>query len=113
MWVGYNAIVTVGNTQLTDGTDGNQPRGTKVIRNLVHEVGVFGKQVYAYVQSLACEAELIGNIFFNGARAGINFNDGLSGGNIVKNNLLFNFVRETLDPGNFNSWDRQPHMTTV
>ena len=76
-------------------------------------MGVFGKQVCAYVQSLACETDLTGNIFFNGAQAGINFNDGFSGGNILKNNLLFNFVRETLDPGNFNSWDRQPHMTTV
>ena len=113
VWVGDNAIVAVGSTQLIDGTDGNQPRGTKVIRNLVHEVGVFGKQVCAYVQSLACETELTGNIFFNGARAGINFNDGFGGGNVVKNNLLFNFVRETLDHGNFNSWDRQPYMTTV
>ena len=113
VWVGDNAIVAVGSTQLIDGTDGNQPRGTKVIGNLVHEVGVFGKQVCAYVQSLACETELIGNIFFNGPRAGINFNDGFGGGNVLKNNLLFNFVRETLDHGAFNSWDRQPYVTTV
>ena len=66
------------------------------------EVGVFGKQACAYVQSLACETELTGNIFFNGARAGINFNDGFSGGNIVKNNLLFNFVLE-----NLGSWKLQ------
>ncbi|XP_065906254.1 uncharacterized protein [Dysidea avara] len=113
VWVGDNAIVVVGSTQLIDGTDGNQPRGTKVIGNLVHEVGVFGKQVCAYVQSLACETELIGNVFFNGPRAGINFNDGFGGGNIVKNNVLFNFVRETLDHGTFNSWDRQPYLTKV
>ena len=56
--MGDNAIVAVGSAQLMDGTDGNQPRGTKVIGNLVHEVGVFGKQVCAYVQSLACETEL-------------------------------------------------------
>ena len=52
MWVGDNAIVAVGNTQMIDRTDGNQPRGTKVIGNLVHEVGLFGKQVRVYVQSL-------------------------------------------------------------
>ena len=52
-----NAIVAVGSTQLTDGTNGNQPRGAKITGNLVHEVGVFGKQVCAYVQSLACETE--------------------------------------------------------
>ena len=87
--------------------------GTKVMKNLVHEVPVFGKQVCAYVQSLACETELTGNIFFNGARAGINFNDGFGGDNAVKNNLLFNFVCEALDHGNFNSWDRQLYMKTV
>ena len=32
---------------------------------------------------------------------------------MVKNNLLFNFVCEALDHGNFNSWDRQPYMTTL
>jgi len=84
-----------------------------VIGNLVHEVGVYGKQVCAYVQSLACETELIGNVFFNGPRAGINFNDGFGGGNLLKNNLVFNFVRETLDHGTFNSWDRQPYITKV
>ena len=31
----------------------------------------------------------------NGPRAGINFNDGFMGGNIVENNLIFNWVRET------------------
>ena len=113
VWVGDNAIVAVGSAELMDGTDGNQPRGTKVIGNLVHEVGVFGKQVCAYVQSLACETNLTGNVFFNGPRAGINFNDGFGGGNVVKNNLLFNFVRETHDHGPINSWDRQPYLTEV
>ena len=113
VWVGDNAIVAVGSAQLIDGTDGNQPRGTKVIGNLVHEVGVFGKQVCAYVQALACETELIGNVFFNGPRAGININDGFGGGNVLQNNLLFNFVRETLDHGPINTWDRQPYVTTV
>ena len=33
--------------------------------------------------------------------------------NIVKNNLLFNFVCIALDHGNFDSWDIQPYMTTL
>ena len=113
VWVGDNAIVAVGSAELMDGTDGSQPRGTKVIGNLVHEVGVFGKQVCAYVQSLACETHLTGNVFFNGPRAGININDGFGGGNVLENNLLFNFVRDTLDHGPINTWDRQPYLTTV
>ena len=113
VWVGDNAIVAVGTADLIDGTIGNQPRGTIVIRNLVHEIGIYGKQVCAYVQSVACQTELIGNVFFNGPRAGVNFNDGFGGGNLLKNNLMFNMVRETGDHGPFNSWDRQPYLTKL
>ena len=110
--MGDSAIAVVGTTQLIDGTDGNQPRGTLVINNIASEIGIFGKQTSAYFQSLACETSIIGNAFFNGPRAGINFNDGFGGGNFVHGNLLFNFVRETGDHGPFNSWDRQPYVTT-
>ena len=113
VWVGDNAIVAVGTADLIDGTIGNQPRGTLVIGNLVHEIGIYGKQVCAYVQSVACQTHLIGNVFFNGPRAGVNFNDGFGGGNLLKNNLMFNMVRETGDHGPFNSWDRQPYLTDV
>jgi len=50
---------------------------------------------------------------FNGPRAGININDGFGGGNELTKNLIFNEVRETYDHGPFNSWDRQPFLTTV
>ncbi|XP_065920298.1 uncharacterized protein [Dysidea avara] len=113
VWVGDNAIVAVGTAELIDGTNGNQPRGTQVIGNLVHEIGIYGKQVCAYVQSVACQTQLIGNVFFNGPRAGVNLNDGFGGGNLLKNNLIFNMVRETGDHGPFNSWDRQPYLTKV
>ena len=110
---GDSSIAVIGSTDLIDGTNGNQPRGTKVISNLIHENGIFGKQTSPYVQSLACQTELVGNVIFNGPRAGINFNDGFGGGNFLKNNLIFNMVRETGDHGPFNSWDRQPYLTEV
>jgi len=113
VWVGDNAIVAVGTADLIDGTSGNQPRGTQILGNLVHEIGIYGKQVCAYVQSVACQTKLVGNVFFNGPRAGINFNDGFGGGNILENNLMFNLVRETGDHGPFNSWDRQPYLTKL
>lgn len=113
VWSGDSGIVAIGEAELIDGTSGNQPRGVTVVGNLVHENGVFGKQTSAYVQSLACQTKLAGNVFFNGPRAGINFNDGFGGGNILQNNLVFNQVRETGDHGPFNSWDRQPYLTTV
>ena len=55
----------------------------------------------------------MGNIFFNGPRAGINFNDGFGGGSNVAENLLFNTCRESSDHGPFNSWDRQVFVTKV
>ena len=113
VWSGDSGIVIVGEAELIDGTNGNQPRAVTVVGNLVHENGVFGKQTSAYVQSLSCQNKISGNVFFNGPRAGINFNDGFGGGNLVANNLVFNHVRETGDHGPFNSWDRQPYLTTV
>ena len=110
-YAGDSAIAVVGSAKLIDGTDGNQPRGTKVIGNLAHEFGIWGKQTSFYIQAKACQTELRGNVFFNGPRAGINFNDGFGGGNLLQYNLGFNMVRETGDHGVFNSWDRQPFLT--
>ena len=113
IYTGDSAIAAIGSAELIDGTDGNQPRGTVITGNLMHEIGIFGKQTAGYVQSLACQTNVTGNVIFNGPRAGINFNDGFGGGNLVKNNLIFNMVRETEDHGTFNSWDRLPYLTDV
>ena len=113
VYVGDSAIAVLGSAELIDGTLGNQPQGTRIYSNLVHEVGIWGKETSAYFQSLACQTILTGNVFFNGPRAGINFNDGFGGGNFLESNLVFNMVRETGDHGPFNSWDRQPYLTGV
>jgi hypothetical protein len=113
VYTGDSAIAAVGSTDMINGTLGNQPRGTKIIGNLMHEIGIWGKQTSGYFQAVAAETELYGNVMFNGPRAGINFNDGFGGGNLVKMNLVFNMVRETIDHGPFNSWDRQPYLTEV
>ena len=113
VYTGDSAIAVVGGSDLINGTLGNQPRGTKVIGNLMHEIGIWGKQTSGYFQAVAAETELYGNVMFNGPRAGINFNDGFGGGNLVEMNLVFNMVRETVDHGPFNSWDRQPYLTKV
>ena len=113
VYVGDSAIAAVGTAELIDGTLGNQPRGTQILSNLVHEIGIWGKQTSAYFQSVVAETILRGNVMFNGPRAGINFNDGFGGGHFMENNLLFNWVRETSDHGPFNSWDRQPYLTKL
>lgn len=93
-----------------DATAGTQPRGTYVGFNVAHDVGIFVKQNSFYFQSESFENTIEGNIAYNGPRAGINFNDGLSGGSIVSRNLLFNFCRESSDHGPFNSWNRQVYL---
>jgi len=56
---------------------------------------------------------VLSNVFFNGPRAGINANDGFGGGDEIAYNLVFSTCRESGDHGPFNSWDRQPYLTTV
>ena len=96
-----------------DGTSGNQPRGTRIVGNIIHEIGIFQKQSSAYFQAQSCQTVISRNIIFNGPRAHINFNDQFGGGNIVEKNLLINACRETADHGPFNSWGRQPYVTKV
>ena len=111
--MGDSAVASIGSTELIDGTNGNQPRGNVITNNIMREVGIFGKQTSAYIQSLTAQTTFSNNVLFNGPRAGINFNDGFGGGHSVTGNLGFNMVRETGDHGPFNSWDRQPYLTMV
>lgn len=120
LWIGDTAIALWGDTSGSavkgmgwDGTDGNQPRFSQILHNFVHELGIFEKQSSFYFQAKSCQNTIKGNIFFNGPRAGINFNDGFGGGSNVTENLLFNTCRESGDHGPFNSWDRQVYVTKV
>eukprot|EP01083_Nonionella_stella_P019641 54547_1 len=96
-----------------DGTDGNQPRMINVMNNYVHELGIYEKQSSFFFQAKSCSNYIYGNIFYNGPRAGINYNDGFGGNSTILNNLLFNTCRESGDHGPFNSWDRQVYVTKV
>merc|ERR1712228_113939 len=96
-----------------DGTKGNQPREIIFTQNFVHEIGIWEKQSSMWFQAKSCSNVINGNIFFNGPRAGINFNDGFGGNSTMRKNLLFNTCRESGDHGPFNSWDRQVYVTKV
>ncbi len=120
VWIGSSAIAQWGYTNGSsaegmgpDGTAGNQPRFTNVSYNFVHELGIWEKQSSFYFQAKSCQNTLYRNIFFNGPRAGINFNDGFGGGSEIVENILFNTCRESSDHGPFNSWDRQVYVTKV
>ncbi len=133
---GDSAIVCLGSTQFFNGTRAAQqhgppaaaaaaagtppPRGlfgfptaNTIRHNLVDTVGVFGKQTSAYFKALSDSNVVLENVFLNGPRAAINFNDGGPGGEQLVGNLFFNFVRESGDHGMFNSWDRQPYLYTT
>jgi hypothetical protein len=60
-----------------DARDGNQPRYTHVVGNLVREIGLYQKQSSFWFQAVAARTHLDRNIHFNGPRAGVNFNDGM------------------------------------
>eukprot|EP00967_Tisochrysis_lutea_P018151 scaffold20574_cov34-Tisochrysis_lutea.AAC.4 len=82
-----------------DGTDGEHPRHTTVTGCVAREIGLYEKQSSFYVQAKTAEARVVGNVFFNGPRAGINFNDGFGGGDEIARNLVFSTCRESGDHG--------------
>eukprot|EP00475_Leptophrys_vorax_P015850 TRINITY_DN2221_c0_g1_i2.p1 TRINITY_DN2221_c0_g1~~TRINITY_DN2221_c0_g1_i2.p1 ORF type:complete len:721 (-),score=206.27 TRINITY_DN2221_c0_g1_i2:490-2652(-) len=112
-FIGDSAMASWGFTNFEDGTNGEQPRFTTVSFNIAREVGHFQKQSSMWFQAKTAQTTLEGNIFFNTPRAAINFNDGFGGGNVVKNNVIFNTCKESGDHGPINSWDRQPFLTDV
>ena len=59
-----------------DGRSGEQPRGVEVSRNLGREIGIWQKQSSLWFQAVSAATRLRGNVFFNGPRAALNFNDG-------------------------------------
>jgi len=112
-WIGDNVMAAWGNTDGIDGTNGDQPRYTNVSFNIAREMGIWQKQSSPWFQAKSAQSYIEGNLFFNGPRALINFNDGFGGGNEVVHNLLFNPNRDSSDQGPFNSWDREPFFTDV
>lgn len=90
-WIGDNAMSAFGSMGTclyancsvrlpypsgVDGRPGNQPRYTRVMSNLVHEVGMMQKQSGAWAQHLTAATHLEGNILLNGPHAALDFNDG-------------------------------------
>jgi hypothetical protein len=82
-----------------DTRDGNQPRGTRILRNIFREFGIFEKQSSAYFRAEAGLTTFQHNWVFNGPRAGINLNDGALGGDLIDSNVLANQCRESGDHG--------------
>jgi len=114
--LGASAIALWGeDTEATlgDATGGNQPRRTIVSGNVCHELGLYQKQSSCYFHAVAAQSIVTHNLFFNGPRALVNFNDAAGGGHELGHNIMFNSCRESSDHGVFNSWGRQPYLTKL
>ena len=111
-WIGDGAIAAWGSTRSCldancskkiewgvgpDARGGNQPRGTHVVGNLVREIGIWQKQSSMWFQATTMQTHIERNVHFNGPRAGLNFNDGMGGSDVIEGNLLANCVRESGD----------------
>ena len=101
VYIADNVLAGWGETKEWDGRNGDQPRGTVVRDNYIHELGFVEKQSSAWFQALTATTTIENNIMFNmrtsqprsspvivsdpgccwsTARAAINFNDGFGGG---------------------------------
>jgi len=87
----------------------NYPALCVIQNNLIHNIGIFGKQTAGVFISMAAEITVSHNTIYRVPRAGICINDGTWGGHLIEYNDVFNTVRETGDHGPFNSWGRDRH----
>jgi hypothetical protein len=106
---GDSAICFVGSLERTVGTQRNFPFECSAINNLIHDCGVFGKQIAGVYISRAKRIRVAHQEIFNMPRAGICIGDGTWGGHIIENNYIYETCRETGDHGPFNSWGRDKY----
>ena len=97
--IGMSSVVTFGRTVQDDGSSGEQPFGTLIAYNKVHEMGAFQLQSSAWFTSRAALTRAEGLVVFNIPRAAINFNDAFGGGNNVTLASIFNTCRHSSDHG--------------
>jgi hypothetical protein len=104
---GESAMCFVGTLEFTNGTHLAFPYECQAYNNLIHDCGVFGKQVAGVYISRAKRITAANNLIYNMPRAGICIGDGTWGGHVIEFNHVYNCIRETWDHGPFNSWGRE------
>lgn len=103
---GDSAICFVGSLDNTVGTQRIFPYECRAENNLIHDCGVFGKQIAGIYISRAKRIVAAHNEIYNMPRAGICIGDGTWGGHLIEYNNIHNTCRETGDHGPFNAWGR-------
>ena len=110
---GDSAVCFVGSLELTNGTQRNFPYECQATNNLVHDCGVFGKQIAGVYISRAKRITAGHNLIYNMPRAGICIGDGTWGGHVIEYNHMHDTCRETGDHGPFNAWGRDRYWCLV
>jgi hypothetical protein len=110
---GDSAVCFVGTLGLTNGTRRGFPFECTVSNNLIHDCGVFGKQIAGVYISRAKQITAAHNTIYNMPRAGICIGDGTWGGHVIEYNHIHDTVRETGDHGPFNAWGRERYWSLI
>lgn len=103
---GDSAICFVGDFALSNGTLREFPFECRAENNLIHDCGIFGKQIAGIYISRSKRISASHNLIHNMPRAGICIGDGTWGGHVIEYNHIHDTVRETSDQGPFNAWGR-------
>jgi len=110
---GDSAVCLVGTLGATNGTRRAFPYECTVSNNLIHDCGVFGKQIAGVYISRAKRITAAHNTIYNMPRAGICIGDGTWGGHVIEFNHIHDTVRETGDHGPFNAWGRERFWSLI
>jgi hypothetical protein len=103
---GESAVCLVGSKEHTLGSNYAYPANNEISNNLIHDIGVFGKQTAGVFVSVSKDNTINHNHIHHVPRAAICLNDGTWGGHIIEFNDIHDTVLETGDHGPFNSWGR-------
>lgn len=103
----YSQYVDLDKMDRTPGPANNlYPRFCSADDNLIHNIGMYEKQVTGIELSMCSCIEVDHNTIYNTPRAALNISEGAWGGHHITNNDLFDTVRETGDHGSINAWGR-------
>ena len=94
--IGDSGILVVGASgahRTYQATNLNYPAYNTIEKNYVGNNGVWSKQTAAYYKSVARENYVLDNVFHDGPRSGVNYNDGAMGGEVMRGNMLLNYVK--------------------
>ncbi len=103
---GDSAMCFVGDLAQTNGAQRAFPYECHASNNLVHDCGVFGKQIAGVYISRAKRITASHNLIYNMPRAAICIGDSTWGGHVIEFNHTHDTVLETSDHGPFNAWGR-------